>query len=322
MQDFAYQSKEEKEIFDEEIFDKILVSLSEISNLLYKETITYNSTQRVIFELKNNMGGNIHQIVLNTLSMAVALSLIVSVPLIQAHRIKKSKNDNSLVTEKTYTYQMDGLKQVESEEVLLKDAEDKKYIVLAEPNKNGYKNIITYDISDIDLPVVDNYFNLDLSKIENKTGTVDFSTGSEITDDDEESKKLIIKNIDYESIQPGKADIVEILLFIEYIFLMVIVEMEYSNEFSVPILTNGVIFLSDEIKKIKSKMYFKKTYDKELKEIINRINEMISQSEELSRRWNEEFEKNIYLMSDPSLLLSKYDELMKEIKENTMKLKM
>ena len=322
MQDYAYQSKEEKEIFDEEIFDKILVSLSEISNLLYKETITYNSTQRVIFELKNNMGGNIHQIVLNTLSMAVALSLIVSVPLIQAHRIKKSKNDNSLVTEKTYTYQMDGLKQVESEEVLLKDAEDKKYIVLAEPNKNGYKNIITYDISDIDLPVVDNYFNLDLSKIENKTGTVDFSTGSEITDDDEESKKLIIKNIDYESIQPGKADIVEILLFIEYIFLMVIVEMEYSNEFSVPILTNGVIFLSDEIKKIKSKMYFKKTYDKELKEIINRINEMISQSEELSRRWNEEFEKNIYLMSDPSLLLSKYDELMKEIKENTMKLKM
>ena len=322
MQDFAYQNKEEKEVFDEEIFDKILVSLSEISNLLYKETITYNSTQRVIFELKNNMRGNIHQIVLNTLSMAVALSLIVSVPLIQAHRIKKSKNDNSLVTEKTYTYQMDGLKQVESEEVLLKDAEDKKYIVLAEPNKNGYKNIITYDISDIDLPVVDNYFNLDLSKIENKTGTVDFSTGSEITDDDEESKKLIIKNIDYESIQPGKADIVEILLFIEYIFLMVIVEMEYSNEFSVPILTNGVIFLSDEIKKIKSKMYFKKTYDKELKEIINRINEMISQSEELSRRWNEEFEKNIYLMSDPSLLLSKYDELMKEIKENTMKLKM
>ena len=322
MQDFAYQSKEEKEIFDEEIFDKILVSLSEISNLLYKETITYNSTQRVIFELKNNMGGNIHQIVLNTLSMAVALSLIVSVPLIQAHRIKKSKNDNSLVTEKTYTYQMDGLKQVESEEVLLKDAEDKKYIVLAEPNKNGYKNIITYDISDIDLPVVDNYFNLDLSKIENKTGTVDFSTGSEITDDDEESKKLIIKNIDYESIQPGKADIVEILLFIEYIFLMVIVEMEYSNEFSVPILTNGVIFLSDEIKKIKSKMYFKKTYDKELKEIINRINEMISQSEELSRKWNEEFERNKDLMSDPSLLLSKYDELMKEIKENTMKLKM
>ena len=322
MQDFAYQSIEEKEVFDEEIFDKILVSLSEISNLLYKETITYNSTQRVIFELKNNMGGNIHQIVLNTLSMAVALSLIVSVPLIQAHRIKKSKNDNSLVTEKTYTYQMDGLKQVESEEVLLKDAEDKKYIVLAEPNKDGYKNIITYDISDIDLPVVDNYFNLDLSKIENKTGTVDFSTGSEITDDDEESKKLIIKNIDYESIQPGKADIVEILLFIEYIFLMVIVEMEYSNEFSVPILTNGVIFLSDEIKKIKSKMYFKKTYDKELKEIINRINEMISQSEELSRRWNEEFEKNKDLMSDPSLLLSKYDELMKEIKENTMKLKM
>ena len=322
MQDFAYQNKEEKEVFDEEIFDKILVSLSEISNLLYKETITYNSTQRVIFELKNNMRGNIHQIVLNTLSMAVALSLIVSVPLIQAQRIKKSKNDNSLVTEKTYTYQTSGLEQVETEEMLLKDAEDKKYIVLAEPNKNGYKNIITYDISDIDLPVVDNYFNLDLSKIENKTGTVDFSTGSEITDDDEESKKLIIKNIDYESIQPGKADIVEILLFIEYIFLMVIVEMEYSNEFSVPILTNGVIFLSDEIKKIKSKMYFKKTYDKELKEIINRINEMISQSEELSRRLNEEFEKNKDLMSDPSLLLSKYDELMKEIKENTMKLKM
>ncbi len=322
MQDFAYQSKEEKEVFDEEIFDKILLSLSEISYLLSENTIRYNDSQKAISEQKNNMKGNIHQIVSNGLAMAVALSIIVGIPVVMAHRIKKSKNDNSLVTEKTYTYQMDGLKQVESEEVLLKDAEDKKYIVLAEPNKDSYKNIITYDISDIDLPVVDNYFNLDLSKIENKTGTIDFSTGSEITDDDEESKKLIIKNIDYESIQPGKADIVKILLFIEYIFLMVIVEMEYSNEFSVPILTNGVIFLSDEIKKIKSKMYVKKTYDKELKEIINRINEMISQSEELSRRWNEEFEKNKDLMSDPSLLLSRYDELIESIKSKAMKLKL
>ena len=133
---------------------------------------------------------------------------------------------------------------------------------------------------------------------------------------------MIIKNIDYESIQPGKADIGKVLLFIAYIFLMVIVEMEFSNEFSAPILTNGVIFLSDEIKKIKSKMYVKKTYDKEIKEILNRINEMISESEELSRKWNEEFERSKDLMSDPSLLLSKYDELMKEIKENTMKLEM
>ena len=322
MQDFAYQSKEEKEIFDEEIFDKILASLSEISYLLSENMMRYNDSQKAISEQKNNMKENIHQIVSNGLAMAVAFTIIVGIPVVMAQRIKKSKNDNSLVTEKTYTYQMDGLKQVESEEVLLKDAEDKKYIVLAEPNKTGYKNIITYDVSDIDLPVVDNYFNLDLSKIENKTGTIDFSTGSKITDDEEESKKLIIKNIDYESIQPGKADIGKVFFFIAYIFLMAILEMEFSNEFSVPILTNGVIFLSDEIKKIKSKMYFKKTYDKELKEIINRINEMISQSEELSRRLNEKFEKNKDLMSDPSLLLSKYDELMKEIKENTMKLKM
>ena len=322
MQDFAYQSKEKKEIFDEEIFDKILASLSEISYLLSENTMRYNDSQKAISEQKNNMKENIHQIVSNGLAMAVALSIIVGIPVVMAQRIKKSKNDNSLVTEKTYTYQMDGLNQIESEEVLLKDAEDKKYIVLAEPNKNGYKNIITYDVSDIDLPVVDNYFNLDLSKIENKTGTIDFSTGSKITDDDEESKKLIIKNIDYESIQPGKADIGKVLLFITYIFLMAILEIEFSNEFFAPILTNGVIFLSDEIKKIKSKMYVKKTYDKEIKEILNRINEMISESEELSRKWNEEFEKNKDLMSDPSLLLSKYDELMKEIKENTMKLKM
>ena len=322
MSAFEYQNKEENEVFDEETFDKILMSLNEISYLLSENTMRYNDSQKAISEQKNNMKGNIHQIVSNGLAMAVALTIIVGIPVVMAQRIKKSKNDNSLVTEKTYTYQMDGLKQVESEEVLLKDAEDKKYIVLAEPNKTGYKNIITYDVSDIDLPVVDNYFNLDLSKIENKTGTIDFSTDSKITDDDEESKKLIIKNIDYESIQPGKADIGKVLLFIAYIFLMVIVEMEFSNEFSAPILTNGVIFLSDEIKKIKSKMYVKKTYDKEIKEILNRINEMISESEELSRKWNEEFERNKDLMSDPSLLLSKYDELMKEIKENTMKLKM
>lgn len=156
MQDFAYQSKEEKEMFDEEIFDKILASLSEISYLLSENTMRYNDSQKAISEQKNNMKENIHQIVSNGLAMAVALTIIVGIPVVMAQRIKKSKNDNSLVTEKTYTYQMDGLKQVESEEVLLKDAEDKKYIVLAEPNKNGYKNIITYDVSDIDLPVVDN----------------------------------------------------------------------------------------------------------------------------------------------------------------------
>ena len=59
-----------------------------------------------------------------------------------------------------------------------------------------------------------------------------------------------------------------------------------------------------------------------LKGAINDINSVLSKSEELSRKWNEEFERSKDLMSDPSLLLSKYDELMKEIKENTMKLKM
>ena len=59
-----------------------------------------------------------------------------------------------------------------------------------------------------------------------------------------------------------------------------------------------------------------------LKEVINEINLALSKSEELSRRWNEEFEKNKDLMSDPSLLLSKYDELIESIKSKAMKLKL
>ena len=69
-------------------------------------------------------------------------------------------------------------------------------------------------------------------------------------------------------------------------------------------------------------MYVKKTYDKEIKEILNRINEMISESEELSRKWNEEFERNKDLMSDPSLLLSKYDELIESIKRKSTEVKL
>ena len=76
MQDFAYQSKEEKEMFDEEIFDKILASLSEISYLLSENTMRYNDSQKAISEQKNNMKENIHQIVSNGLAMAVALTII------------------------------------------------------------------------------------------------------------------------------------------------------------------------------------------------------------------------------------------------------
>ena len=80
--------------------------------------------------------------------------------------------------------------------------------------------------------------------------------------------------------------------------------------------------LKEELEELKDKKGYEKSVKTTLEKTINEINLALSKSEELSRRWNEEFEKNIYLMSDPSLLLSKYDELMKEIKENTMKLKM
>lgn len=88
---FEYQSKEEKEVFDEETFDKILLSLSEISYLLSENTIRYNDSQKAISEQKNNMKGNIHQIVSNGLAMAVALSIIVGIPVVMAHRIKNLK---------------------------------------------------------------------------------------------------------------------------------------------------------------------------------------------------------------------------------------
>ena len=44
-------------------------------------------------------------------------------------------------------------------------------------------------------------------------------------------------------------------------------------------------------------------------------------SEELTKEWNGLFSKNKYLLSDPSELLEKYDELIRKLKQETMTLK-
>ena len=334
MSAFEYQNKEEKEVFDEETFDEILMSLNEISYSILEQRSRYSTTQKAISELKGNMKKKIREIMSNILAMTIALSIMAGIPISISMLIKKSKKDNSLVQKTEYTYQMDGSEEISTAKMLIKDAkemkhkEEEKYIILSEPTKDGYMAMSTYYVTDIDLPSIDDYFDLDLSKIEKHTWPKAtwsriISDDSENTEDIKECKKLIIDTFDYDNVELGEPESLYYLLYVVYIFILVALEVEYSYEFNGrPLLTDGIIFLIDKIKDLKLMTYNKKKYDKKIKEILNRINETISQSEELSRKWNEEFERNKDLMSDPSLLLSKYDIVIKEIKRNTMKLEM
>ena len=334
MSAFEYQNKEENEVFDEETFDEILMSLNEISYSILEQRSRYSTTQKAISELKGNMKKKIREIMSNILAMTIAISIMAGIPISISMLIKKSKKDNSLVQKTEYTYQMDGSEEISTSKMLIKDVkemkhkEEEKYIILSEPTKDGYMAMSTYYVTDIDLPSIGDYFDLDLSKIEKHTWPKAtwsriISDDSENTEDIKESKKLIIDTFDYDNVELGEPESFYYLLYVVYIFILVALEVEYSYEFNGrPLLTDGTVFLIDKIKDLKLMTYNKKKYDKKIKEILNRINETISQSEELSRKWNEEFERNKDLMSDPSLLLSKYDDVLKRIKRNTMKLEM
>ena len=262
---------------------------------------------------------------LNLTAIALTLSLMLSIPIFGIAKINNIRKKKATVPQTTYTYEAGKLPEITTERVELKNAEEKKYIVLVEPyNELNYRNITTYDISDIDMPSALDYYNLDLSKIENKTESIEYKEYYSDIGSSEEVRRLIIKNVDFNDEQKPNYGWIYAIYYLAYIAILLTVEYIYTGikGLELPVIVGMVGTLKEELEELKDKKGYEKSVKTTLEKTINEINLALSKSEELSKRWNEEFEKNIYLMSDPSLLLSKYDELMKEIKENTMKLKM
>ena len=324
MQDFEYQNKEEKEVLDEEIFDELLDRLNILSNSLDSSIQDYanksyylNCKIKSIKEVKKRIKKNIAVVL-------ASLGILTSIPI---YVTSKLTTNWTLVPLTTYTYEEGKLPQAVTKYVpLSNDLKEKKYIVLMEPyNKLNYRNTTAYDVSDIDLSSPLEYYDLDLSKINDKIKSVESKT--EKTEDNEniQSKKLIIEKIDFND--KKKDESISFLLasfYGIYIFLLSVFEVIYSVEIS-----DGYLFIVSKIKKIKDGITIvgldKSELNKikeQLNEVISQINEIISQSEELSRKWNEEFERNKDLMSDPSLLLSKYDELIESIKTKCSNVKL
>ncbi len=325
MQGYAYQKLNKKETFDEKVFEQILSDLNDCYLTIRNEVACYECDLDNLKEIKASKIKSRTKIGLNLTAIALTLSLMLSIPIFGIAKINNIRKKKATVPQTTYTYEAGKLPEITTERVELKNAEEKKYIVLVEPyNELNYRNITTYDISDIDMPSALDYYNLDLSKIENKTESIEYKEYYSDIGSSEEVRRLIIKNVDFNDEQKPNYGWIYAIYYLAYIAILLTVEYIYTGikGLELPVIVGMVGTLKEELEELKDKKGYEKSVKTTLEKTINEINLALSKSEELSKRWNEEFEKNIYLMSDPSLLLSKYDELMKEIKENTMKLKM
>ena len=325
MQGYAYQKLNKKETFDEKVFEQILSDLNDCYLTIRNEVACYECDLDNLKEIKASKIKSRTKIGLNLTAIALTLSLMLSIPIFGTAKINNIRKKKATVPQTTYTYEAGKLPEITTERVELKNAEEKKYIVLVEPyNELNYRNITTYDISDIDMPSALDYYNLDLSKIEDKTESIEYKEYYSDIGSSEEVRRLIIKNVDFNDEQKPNYGWIYAIYYLAYIAILLTVEYIYTGikGLELPVIVGMVGTLKEELEELKDKKGYEKSVKTTLEKTINEINLALSKSEELSRRWNEEFEKNIYLMSDPSLLLSKYDELMKEIKENTMKLEM
>ena len=325
MQGYAYQKLNKKETFDEKVFEQILSDLNDCYLTIRNEVACYECDLDNLKEIKASKIKSRTKIGLNLTAIALTLSLMLSIPIFGIAKINNIRKKKATVPQTTYTYEAGKLPEITTERVELKNAEEKKYIVLVEPyNELNYRNITTYDISDIDMPSALDYYNLDLSKIEDKTESIEYKEYYSDIGSSEEVRRLIIKNVDFNDEQKPNYGWIYAIYYLAYIAILLTVEYIYTGikGLELPVIVGMVGTLKEELEELKDKKGYEKSVKTTLEKTINEINLVLSKSEELSKRWNEEFEKNIYLMSDPSLLLSKYDELMKEIKENTMKLEM
>lgn len=309
---------------DEEMLKELLDKLDETIDLLTQRNIYYK-------ELTNELKRQLRirrkyqkKLITSSFTFILAFTIMASAPLALVSNFKKRKDAYTIIPKTTYTYEEGMTPTVNSEEVLLSDVKDeeskKAYIILTEPyNKLGYRNIITYDVSDIELPSPLDYYDLDLTRVAKTSSTMEFIDESKETENIEESKKLIIETLDYDNAKCN-ANTRMYLSLIAMALGYIIIEAAYKSEYKKGILNSQLIKIQESINEISNSDNIN-ILKANIDVLINTINNLISMSEELTKEWNSLFSKNKYLLSDPSELLEKYDELIRKLKQETMTLK-
>lgn len=309
---------------DEEMLKELLDKLDETIDLLAGRNIYYK-------ELTNELKRQLRikrkyqkKLVTSSFTFILALTIMASAPLALVSNFKKRKDSYTIIPKTTYTYEEGMTPTVNSEEVLLSDVKDeeskKAYIILTEPyNKLGYRNIITYDVSDIELTSPLDYYDLDLTRVAKTSSTMEFIDESKETENIEESKKLIIETLDYDNAKCN-ANTRMYLSLVAIAFGYIILEAAYKSEYEKGILNSQLIKIQESINEISNSDSIN-ILKANIDVLINTINNLISMSEELTKEWNSLFSKNKYLLSDPSELLERYDELIRKLKQETMTLK-
>lgn len=309
---------------DEEMLKELLDKLDETIDLLTQRNIYYK-------ELTNELKRQLRirrkyqkKLITSSFTFILAFTIMASAPLALVSNFKKRKDAYTIIPKTTYTYEEGMTPTVNSEEVLLSDVKDeeskKAYIILTEPyNKLGYRNIITYDVSDIELPSPLDYYDLDLTRVAKTSSTMEFIDESKETENIEESKKLIIETLDYDNAKCN-ANTRMYLSLIAMVLGYIIIEAAYKSEYKKGILNSQLIKIKESINEISNSDNIN-ILKANIDVLINIINNLISMSEELTKEWNSLFSKNKYLLSDPSELLEKYDELIRKLKQETMTLK-
>lgn len=309
---------------DEEMLKELLDKLDETIDLLTQRNIYYK-------ELTNELKRQLRikrkyqkKLITSSFTFILALTIMASAPLALVSNFKKRKDAYTIIPKTTYTYEEGMTPTVNSEEVLLSDVKDeeskKAYIILTEPyNKLGYRNIITYDVSDIELPSPLDYYELDLTRVAKTSSTMEFIDESKETENIEESKKLIIETLDYDNAKCN-ANTRMYLSLVVMALGYIILEAAYKSEYEKGILNSQLIKIEESINEISNSDSIN-ILKANIDILINTINNLISMSEELTKEWNSLFSKNKYLLSDPSELLERYDELIRKLKQETMTLK-
>lgn len=309
---------------DEEMLKELLDKLDETIDLLTQRNIYYK-------ELTNELKRQLRirrkyqkKLITSSFTFILAFTIMASAPLALVSNFKKRKDAYTIIPKTTYTYEEGMTPTVNSEEVLLSDVKDeeskKAYIILTEPyNKLGYRNIITYDVSDIELPSPLDYYDLDLTRVAKTSSTMEFIDESKETENIEESKKLIIETLDYDNAKCN-ANTRMYLSLVVMALGYIILEAAYKSEYEKGILNSQLIKIQESINEISNSDNIN-ILKANIDVLINTINNLISMSEELTKEWNSLFSKNKYLLSDPSELLERYDELIRKLKQETMTLK-
>lgn len=195
---------------------------------------------------------------------------------------------------------------------------DKVYIKFYEPwDENKERQITSYDVSDLEVSEIKDYFKYDVGILEGTTSTEKLD---DYTLYPNESNKEVMTveitsydrdNIENESYENAMG-IYYVIYTIFIIISLIIWILSYNNLGYVYEYNEDVKERFDKLKEYKCLADFKKQRQ-DIVEFKNLMMEEINKNDELRKKYLELFDEYKYLMNDPSELISNYQKLISEL---------